>query len=80
MSDPLMIAIVSVVIELTIIGFAKLAFRHDRKFERKLTLISYKHDAWVESYQKHSGNGLLESYKSILKEKMAADNFIEEPK
>jgi hypothetical protein len=77
MSDPFIIAMTAVILELTILGVAKITWLHDRRFTRKINLLNFKHDSWVEAYQKCSANGLLETYKEILKEKMAADNFIE---
>ena len=68
--------VVGIVIELTIMGIGIIVFRLIRKFSRKVSLIELKQDTWVEAYQIHSGNGLMESYNEILGRKMKQDEFI----
>jgi hypothetical protein len=68
--------IIGIVIELTLTGMGILLYKLLQRFLRKVDLIEIKQDTWVEAYQIHSDNGLMESYKSILEEKLEQKKFI----
>jgi len=68
--------IVGIVIELTLTWMGVLLYKLLQRFLRKVDLIEIKQDTWVEAYQIHSGNGLMESYNNILEKKLEQKKFI----
>lgn len=72
--------IIMTVLEFVILGVLRFVLKGIKESKKKLTLVDYKHEAWVRAYQKHSGNGLLESYEEILDDFIKKDNFIHDNK